>query len=115
MAFLTLPGAVDVPVDMDAGSAELEHDEVGGRRRAINGTMHSTVRAFKRRWSVRLVAVPRATGDAIMAILQGTMPISCSGDLLGAAVDCHAEPGRILHPKFAAGEYQLIQFVLHEE
>jgi hypothetical protein len=117
MAFLTLPTVGDVPVSLDAGSAVAEREPVGGRRRAIDGSMHSSVRAYKGSYRVRLRAVPRATGDSIVAVLEGTMPIVVNGDLVGGlvAMDCHAEPGSIEHPKFADGEYQLIEFTLHEE
>lgn len=115
MPFLTLPTVGDVPVDLNAGSARLEKEEVGERRRAYDGTMHSTIRAFKRRWQVRLSDVPRTTGDSILSVLEGQPPLACSGDLLGGAVDCHAELREVLHPKYAKGEYQRIEFILHEE
>ena len=115
MAFLTLPTVGDVPVDLDDGSAEMEWDEVGERSRAFDGTMHVTVRDWKRRWRVRLVRVVRASGDSIVSALQGTPPLACSGDLLGGAVNCIPELVRARHPKHADGEYQILEFILHEQ
>lgn len=115
MPFLTLPTFGDVPVGMDAGAAVLEYDEVGGRERAMDGTMHSSVRTQKRRWRVATTWVSRANGDSILSVLTGTQPLACSGDLLGGSVTCHAEIQSIRHRKFSAGEFQQIEFVLHEE
>ncbi len=118
MAFLTLSTYGDVPVDLDAGSCQLEPVLVGGLRRAYGGVMHSSIRKRLRRWRVRLVRVPRTTGDVIVAGLQSTPAIAASGDLIdphaGDSVDCFAELVRIEHPKHATGEYQVIEFILHE-
>lgn len=120
MAFLNLSTYGDVPVDLDAGSAQMDDIEIGTRRRAFGGVMHSAVRARLRRWRVRLMRVPAATGEAILAALRGASPTDWSGDLIAnsgtSPASCYATDVRVSgHPKHADGEYMLIEFVLEEE
>lgn len=115
MAFLTLPTFGDVPVEIGSDGAVRDNAEVGGRARMLDGTMHSSVRDSKGGWRIRTTPILRASGDSLVAVLTGTQPLSCSGDLLGGSVTCHAELGQVRHVKTADGERQIVEFTLHEE
>lgn len=118
MAFLNLSTYGDVPVDLDAGSAQLEPEVLGSRRRSVSGVMHSSIRKRFRRWRVRLKRVPRLQGDLILAALDAASPIGCSGDLIDphgdSVTSCYVEMSNVSHPKHADDEYQLIEFLLIE-
>ncbi len=115
MAFLTIPTFGDVPVALDPSAATQKVDEVGTRRRAFDGSMHSTIRDRKRNWRVRTRPMLRADADSMVSALEGTAPLACSGDLLGGAVSCHYELASIDHPKKQTGEHQVVEFILHEQ
>ncbi len=116
MAFLTIPTFGDVPVAMDPSAARREKDhEVGERRRAYDGTMHTSIRGRKRSWNIRTPPLLRATADSLYSALEATPPLACSGDLLGGAVSCHYESGGADHPRKQTGEHQVVEFTLHEQ
>ena len=113
MPYLTI-GATDVDVAADGVSEEVQN--IGDRYRAFDGTMRSTVRAYKSVWTVQTVPMARATADTLQGVLEGSQPISCSGDLLGGTVSCHVEPLGTQAVAGAAGaELKVVRFRLHEE
>jgi hypothetical protein len=115
MPFLTVPTFGNVPVAMESGASSKTWDEVGGRSRAFNGDMHSTVRARKRSWRFRTRLMLRASADSLISALEGTAPLACSGDALGGAVNCHYEPVSADDTALQPGLHQVVEFILHEE
>lgn len=79
-------GGITVPVARDGVSRKAV--AVGERSRADDGTPVSDVSRTTDDLSVRTVALAPAAAAALRVALRGPMPIACSGDLLGAAVNC---------------------------
>lgn len=115
MAFLTVPTFGDVPVALEKGAAERDTTEVGGRRRAYSGAMHSTIRARKRSWPVRTRPMLLADADSLEAALEAAPPLACSGDLLGGATSCHYEARKASDMNYAGGRRRVLEFTLHEQ
>lgn len=107
MSFLVV-GGVTVPVR----EADTSYQEIGERERAFDGTMRSTIRARKRVWTVH--TVPSAGIPAIYTALIAAPPVSCSGTLLGGAVNCYPEVSSRAPLKAANGVYESLSFSLHE-
>ena len=95
MPYLSVSGTTVEVSARDGVTAEYE--EVGDRERAFDGTLRSTVRAWKRVWPVVTIPITRTAGNALVTKLQGTPPLTCSGDLLGAQTSCHARSIRLIH------------------
>ena len=111
MAFLVVAG-VTVPVALNTTSGAPV--EAGERVRAWDNSMLSTVRDFKDEWQVTTALMLRADADTLKAALQGTPPLTCSGDLLGGSVSCHAVITGERYVKKGVGEMVALSFTLME-
>lgn len=86
MAFLIVSG---ITVSVAQNSASRSKEVIGDAARAFDGTFRQTVRARKRSWKVSTTPIARATADTLEAALESTtLPLVCSGDLLGGTVNC---------------------------
>lgn len=82
-------GALTVPNVVSGREVPAEAQD---RFRTLDNTMMVTVLGdSKNAWAIEVASVTRAQVDAIKAALNGTWPLSCSGDILGATVDCVPE------------------------
>ena len=88
MAFLEI-GALTVLVD--AESAErLANDVVGNPpERASDGTLRTTVRAFKKGWRCQTIPLVRAAAEALETEID-LGPVAVKGDFLWAAAPFNA-------------------------
>ena len=89
MALLVIE-SLTVPIDWPDGGEEQEPVEIGDRDRAFDGTLLTSIRGYKRRWAFRSAPIDSTAADALMAILEATPPLACSGDALGGSIDCVA-------------------------
>lgn len=83
MPFLVV-GAVTVPMAASANPTRTD-EEIGDRARAFDGTMRQTIRAVKHNHSGETEPMTKTDADALVAAIQATPPITCSGDWLGAS------------------------------
>lgn len=112
MAFLIVSG---ITVKVSPANSTKSEDEVGDFARAFDGTARSTVRARKRNWHVATIPVARATADTLeTALKSATLPLVCSGDLLGATVNClaHLDGWTAIH--ISGSHYVVVAFTLME-
>lgn len=111
MSYLMI-GAAVVSVKQDTGT--MEWPQIGDSKRADDGTLHTTVRGWKREWEFT-TDLSLYDAEAFEAALQATPPLSCSGDALGGTTLCHAvlKSGRdVLR---SGGVYRIISFRLREQ
>jgi len=87
MPFLVVGG---VTASVARESVSRETIEIGDRARAFDGTMRSTIRSRKYRWTARTSPLTQADADTFIAALNGALPVECSGDWTGA-VNTHPE------------------------
>lgn len=80
-------GGVTVPVAADGGVTETRL-QIGEVVRSFDGTPRSSVRDAAREWDVRTVPITTTAAGTLLAQLEGSHPISCSGDLLGGSISC---------------------------
>lgn len=111
MAFLVVAG-VTVPVALN--TTQGAPVEAGERVRAWDNSMLATIRDRKKEWQVTTRPIPRADANTLEAALNGTPPLACSGDLLGGAVNCHAQITDLRYAKYAPGEHVVLVFTLME-
>lgn len=87
MAFLVV-GGVTVPVA--AGSSPtLKYVQIGEVAPAFDGSPRSSVQS--ERLEVEGIVTPPmldAAAATLLAVLRGSHPITCSGDLLGSSMSC---------------------------
>lgn len=84
MAFLVVSG-----ITVNVTNASKQEQEIGDKARAFDGTYRSTIRTRKRTWTIQTAPIARATADTLETALKSTtLPLVCSGDLLGATVNC---------------------------
>lgn len=112
MAFLVVAGQT-VPVAM--GTAEATVQEVGDKGRAFDGTQLSTVRDRKDVYRIQTTPMLRTAANTLETALEGTPPLTCSGDLLGASTNCHVSQIRKQYRKYGDGERVVLSFELVEE
>lgn len=112
MPFLVIDGETILVAPSQAPRQVIE---IGDKERAFSGTLRSTIRARKREWDVTTVPMPQADADALEAVLEGTPPLTCSGDLLGGDVDCHIELQGSTPLRLNGEEYSVLQFRVLEE
>lgn len=110
MAILVVGG---VTVTVAVGQRE-PPTVIGDSGRALDGTMLSTVRARKKRWSVTTSPMSQADAATLEAALVATPPVTCSGDLLGASTSCHIEVGAIDNLEGVSPYLVVISFSLDE-
>ncbi len=123
MSFLAFTGGADIECDIDPAGSEVEIQEVGGRRRAIDGTMHSTIRERKRSWRFRGIPLPIAAAVTLYDALTAAAPVQFDGVALdgdGVDINCHVEVVRESRERFSAatadgGQHRSIEFLLHEQ
>ena len=88
MANLTVGGVV-VPIGRNG--ADIAYDEIGGEAvtRMFDGTARLTRRGQKRKWSITTAVMADGAATTLLAQLQSTtLPVACSGDVLGGSVSC---------------------------
>lgn len=83
MAFLVVSG-ITVPIAASSSPSRSD-EEIGDRARAFDGTMRQTIRAVKHNHSGETDPITKTDAAALVAALQGTPPLTCSGDWLGAS------------------------------
>lgn len=97
-----------VTVGLAFAPVEETPEEIGDRARAFSGTMRSTVRAYKRAWSQQTKPISEADANTLLAALRGALPVVCSGDVLGGAVNCHPVVESVSTVPIAAGTYRKV-------
>lgn len=112
MAALTIPTFGDVLI-AKAGVTESK-ERIGDFDRAFSGAMRSDSRATKRTWSMSTVEYAIADARSIRDVLTGTMPITCSGDILGASTSVHARNVRLSYGDDAGALTAVVSFELVE-
>lgn len=110
MSYLVVGG---VTVDVAEGSAQVNVDEIGDRFRAFDGTMNSSIRAYKKSYDITTIPMTDANADTLEAALQGSQPVACSGDLTGS-VNCHVQPLGRREFETAPGRRVVVRFRLYE-
>jgi hypothetical protein len=112
MPFLTINGSA-VPVARD--SAQMQTEPIGDQARAFDGTLRSTRRGIKRRWQVTTAPLPADASATLQALLASfEAPLVCTGDLIGATVECEAEIGSVKYVAVASGHGETVEFTLVE-
>lgn len=115
MPFLQV-NTIVVPVALDGATVEMEL--IGDRARAFDGTMRSTRRATKRRWQIKTAPMTAADAQALLAVLLGTPPVTCTGDCFvppaGASVLCDPEVRTLQHVATGSADRRTLEFILHE-
>lgn len=89
MAWLVV-GGTTIEVEARPSSSRETKVPIGQQRRAIDGTMRESIIARKREWSFTTGLLTDAEKATLESKLEATPPLSCSGDALGGAVNCHA-------------------------
>lgn len=112
MAALTIPTFGDVLIAKQGVSETKER--IGDFDRAFSGAMRSDSRAEKRVWSMFTVEYAAADARSIRDILTGTMPITCSGDVLGASTSVHARNVRLTYGDDAGALTASVSFEMME-
>lgn len=105
-------GGVTVPVAPDGASEEAEL--IGDRDRMFDGTMREVSDGLKRRWPIATTPMAAADYATLRAVLVGTPPVTCSGDILGATVSCFVEMGGATPGKVAGTLRRVLRFTLLE-
>lgn len=121
--FLAFDGGATISCALVGDEQDAEYVEVGGRRRAFDGTMHSRVRARKRTWRFRTTPLTISAFDTLYTSLTAAGPVDFEGvalDGVGTTVSCHVEIARHSARRYAAatadgGQHRVLEFVLHEE
>lgn len=85
MAFLIV-GGITVSVAASSVSSR-EKKYFQDLTDAFDGSALLTRRATKRTWRVRTILMARASADSLETAIE-TVPVTCSGDLLGASISC---------------------------
>lgn len=112
MAWLVVDGTT-VEVSVNDGS-RVERVPVGQQRRAVDGTMRESITTRKKRWPVETALLTSAERTTLLGKLEGTPPVSCSGDLLGGATNCHVADIEDAPIETLSGTLWRIRFVLLE-
>lgn len=86
MAYLVV-GGVTVPVAADSPPAH-RLSQIGEVVRAFDGSPRSSVQAESPEWEIRTAVLTDAEANTLLAVLRGSHPITCSGDLLGSSMSC---------------------------
>lgn len=83
MSFL-VAGGITVPISANSTPSR-EDEEIGDRDRAFDGTMRELILGVKHNHAGETKPITKTDADALVTVLQGTPPITCSGDWLGAS------------------------------
>lgn len=102
-----------VTVSVAPGGAREAVVEIGDRARAFDGTMRSTVRSRKKAWPITTIPMTQGDATTLETALNGTLPVACSGDILGASVNCHPEITGIDYVPIAGSYLVVTSFTLH--
>lgn len=85
MSFLVVSG-----ITVSVASATRSKELIGDTARAFDGTFRQTAHDRKRSWQVTTTAMSRTDANALETALESTtLPLVCSGDLLGGTVNCY--------------------------
>lgn len=109
-------GGVTVSVAVD-GAERLAPEPIGGApRRMFDGSLRWNHRGFKQGWNITTTPLTSADRTTLEAQLTSTsLPVSCSGDILGGAVSCIPEPGSVTPIAVAGGGIRfVVKFTLRE-
>lgn len=102
MAFLVIAG-ITVPVAVDQFK-RLPLETVGTQTRAYAGNLRSTQRWTKRAWSLTTGLMLTADTTTLEAAIANGAVVGCSGDALGAAINCVATIGEKVNVSTAASD-----------
>jgi hypothetical protein len=113
MATLVVGG---VTVNVQHPESQQQREPVGGEIvRMFDGSARSTVRSFKRTLHVTTRLYTGAERTTLLAqLLTTTLPVSCSGDLLGGTVNCIPRMTEDVAVNVAGGPRWRISFDLVE-
>lgn len=89
---------ITVQVSITADTEE-ENVAVGEVVRAFDGTPRSSVRGYKREFSVETIYLVPAVADPLIAALKTPGGVTCSGDFLGGTVGCVVTDIKVRHVK----------------
>lgn len=103
-------GGVIVPVAR--GGASRTPVEIGEHARAFDGSPVSDVSAVFDELPITTAPMSPAAAASLRTALRGVQPVPCSGDLLGAAVDCDVVLGDEQGVKARDGVRWVISFTL---
>lgn len=120
--FLAFDGAAVIPCALLTDQSA-EYNEVGDRRRAFDGTMHSTIRDRKRVWKFETTPLTIADFGTLYTSLTAAGPVDFEGVALdgeNVTVTAHVEILGHKAVRFAAatadaGQRRILMFALHEE
>jgi hypothetical protein len=108
VAALTIPVAAD-------GGFRLSFSTTGGVTVAFDNSALSDQANYKRQWEVTTRLLTAAEYAPIVAALQGTPPLTCSGDLLGGSVSCVPTLGTVdIRPMGNSVVRYVLSFTLRE-
>lgn len=82
-------GGVTVPVALEGVTRK--NIAAGDRDRAYDGSPVSDVSDPLHELDLRTAPMAPAAATTLRGVLAGAMPVTCSGDLLGAVIDCDVE------------------------
>ena len=86
MAALVVGG---ITISVAAGSPPSEKRlQIGEVVRSFDGSPRSSVHAVATELPIVTTPMLSADANALLAVLEGAHPITCSGDLLGGSVSC---------------------------
>lgn len=97
-----------VTVGLAFAPAEETPEEIGDRARAFDGTLRSAIRTFKRSWTQQTKPLSQADATTLLAALRGALPVVCSGDTLGGAVNCHPIVNSVSKIPIGGGAYRVV-------
>lgn len=111
MPFLSI-GGTDVSVAND--TVDREEFAVGEVRAAFSGAPRSSVRAYKKRWSMSTIPLTRTAANTLEGLLQANPPLTIAGDLTGS-ISGYASDIKMHSQTNAAGaELVVVSFRLWE-
>lgn len=85
MAFLIVGG---VTVKVAVGQAAEDRPQIGEVVIAFDGSPRSSVQGRRYEWEITTAPITEAEADTLLAALEGSHPVTCSGDLIGGTLGC---------------------------
>ena len=111
MPFLTIGGTT---VSVQDDSVDREEIAVGDVRPAFSGAPRSSVRAYKKKWTLATIPLSRTAADTLEGLLQASPPLTLAGDLTGS-ISGYASDIKMHSRQNAAGaERVVVTFCLWE-
>lgn len=114
MAWLVVD-SFTVPVSVSSGASVGRRPTIGQQGRAVSGAMRSSVVARKGAWDFQTAPISTSDRNTLKTKLEGTPPLTCSGDALGASTDCYVEAGSYEERPIPGADRWVVAFTLLEE